>query len=49
MSLENFLFSFVRRAKSELENECNKQDFEIEEQMTTSIIASFAWSPFANA
>jgi hypothetical protein len=48
-SLENFLFSFVRRAKSELEDECNKQDFEIEEQMTTSIASSFAWNPLANA
>ena len=48
-SLENFLLFVVRRAESELEDECNKQDFEIEEQMTTSIDASFAWRPHATA
>ena len=48
-SLENFLFYIVRRAKSELEDECNKKDFEIEEQMTTSIVASFACRPPAIA
>jgi hypothetical protein len=42
----NFAFSVVRRAKSELEDEfINKQDFEIEEHMTTSMVASFACSP----
>ena len=48
-SLENFLFYVVRRAKSELEDESNKQYFEIEEQITTSIAASFAWRPPATA
>jgi len=43
MSLENFLFSVVRRAKSELEEDFNKQDFEIDEQITTSIAASFIY------
>jgi hypothetical protein len=39
----------VRRTKSELEEEFNKQDFEIDEQITTSIAASFAWKPHAIA
>ena len=49
MSFENFLFFVVRRTKSELEEEFNKQDFEIDEQITTSIAASFAWKPHAIA
>jgi hypothetical protein len=35
--LVNLLFSASRRANSELEDKCNKQDFEKDEQMTAFI------------
>ena len=48
-SLVNFAFSVFRSTKSELDDACNKQDFEIEEQITTSIAAFWAWRPPARA
>ena len=41
-SFVNLLLFASLRAKSELEHECNKQDFERAEEMTTSIVASLA-------
>jgi hypothetical protein len=46
-SLVNLLFYASRRAKSKLEDECNKQVFERDEQVAISIASSFLWSQHA--
>ena len=48
-SYVKFLLYANRIAKSELDAECNKQEFEIKEHKTTSIVACFAWRPLAIA